>query len=925
MFDLNATPGLLLVVGACFPLLGALLLAWAAVARLLLREHSEKPTFLGRVHTLLGGEQPAFGPGVIMILTTGLAFMFGLLGMGIHTERTWIQEQREQQAGREVATLQKRAALASPPRRAELEKELARIVAQRDADRAAHQREWNGRVAWLQVQSSVTPDTDWAGSFPLGFRVDGVAILFFLVIALVALLLNVYALAYHDEETREVEDPQVRLEFGGFRRRGRLSRFSLFLGLLTSALLFLVISDNLVQVFVCWQVVTVCACVLVGFWYERSVVNVLSLRTFLLQRAGDAGFLLGLLILWSAVGTVTFTDLEQRLRAPLEDRQGLVDPGGQFVHVENVEESGQVRVVETGQGGQVLILPLGSNARLAIPRVGDEVAAAARPGPGQFGVLSVGWLTLAGCGLLIGCLAGAAQFPWQGWLTESTVGPLPVMALLNTVGSVAVSVYVLGRIYPILTPTVLILLAYLGLIGLVGGALLALWSIELPRILIFSTISTLGLIFLGLGIGAWSGGLFHILTHAVAKATLFLGVGAILYATGGQTDLRKLGGLALRMPLTALAMLLATLALSGMPFLAPWYSGTAILEEALGYVLVHPGHLLLFLGPLVVAGLTAFTLFRLWILAFQGLPREPRSFLQAEEPPTAITFPTVVLALLAVTLGWGVVPWDPHGSWVENELHDAQPLSVQSDFGTVPERNEIWQGAAIKPPAISERLQAQHYGWWAVLLNLLVAGVGVFLAQRWYAPRELLTDGALRAALGLPAEGQLPQRPALDRPRLWDEQADLEEETVPVVEEPAPVEEPVPVGSSPPVAPVPRPAMPTEPGPWVTFVAGGLGLNSLCRVLFVDPAQRLGRWLSWLEGTPVDGCLRRLGGGLRTLAWVGGFLDRMLDAILMRGSRLVWDLSGWLRSGESGSPRWYLLVLVLATVGLVFVIRVLGG
>ncbi len=925
--NLDTTPGLLFVIGALLPLLGCLVLISVALLRGALRPYVQPPAgkrevtgfavYLKPVYLLLGGDQPGYGAGIVATIATGLAALFGLLALGVYFDRATLYEEQDHAAERAIVTAERRlaaASLAPEARQAARQKQVTEAKARRADVRTAYLAQWNGRVAWLQV-SPAAPGVPSTAPLPgttfyLGFKIDGLSATLFVMIALVSLLVHVYSLGYMNEEAEAVEDEEVPTEAGPYRRRGRIAVYYLYLGLFTFAMLHLILADNLLQVFLSWELVGICSYLLIGFWHEQPEATPAANKAFLLNRAGDVGFLAGLAILWTAIGTLGFDELERRLRAPVEDRQGLVTPGGQFVYASSAEP-GRLRVTEPGEPGErILLLPLVRPQTMSVPRPGETIAAVEGPTAMGFGSISPWLLALAGLCLFIGCMGKSAQVPLQTWLPDAMVGPTPISALIHAATMVAAGVYLVGRIYPILTPGVLLVIAYVGLVGLVVGGVTALFVVDLKRILAFSTISQLGMMFLGLGVGGWTAGLFHLTTHAFIKACLFLGAGCVLYATAGEGNIRKLGCLALRMPLTAAAMLLATLALAGMPFFAGWYSKDAILSQALGFVMVHPWHLALFLVPLLMMGVTAFYLFRMWILIFQGLPREPEPFLRAEEPPTSLTFPLMLLALLSMTVAWGMPPWDPHASWLENRLHHAQPLSVQSDFGTVPEQGEVWLGGAIKPPAESERLLGQHYGRWVILAALLCAGAGVYLAYRWYAPKDILTEEELLLALGVPLSEVRPQRQSQPTtPRLWPE----EEPAVTAVTAPTPER----------VAP---PMLMAEPGRLGHFLAGGFGLDALYRLLFVRPALWLGWLLIRIDTLLLNGLVRRLAIATVVVAKVEGRVDRqVVDGAVDATGRSIWRLGGWLRYPQTGWLRSYVLFLILAAVGLFVVVSVLVG
>ncbi len=229
-------------------------------------------------------------------------------------------------------------------------------------------------------------------------------------------------------------------------------------------------------------------------------------------------------------------------------------------------------------------------------------------------------LTVAGLGIFAGCVGKSAQFPLHVWLPDAMAGPTPVSALIHAATMVAAGVYLVGRFFPLFTGDVLLYIAYTGGITLFIAATIAMVQTDYKKVLAYSTVSQLGFMILGLGVGGWAAGLFHLLTHAFFKALLFLGAGSV-YHSVHTYEMPALGGLRKKMPITAGTMLVGTLAISGVPFFSGFYSKDAILAAALARVLESPQHILLFLFPAVGAILTAFYMFRMWFLTFAGEPR----------------------------------------------------------------------------------------------------------------------------------------------------------------------------------------------------------------------------------------------------------------------------------------------------------------
>src|SRR5262245_13911844 len=200
---------------------------------------------------------------------------------------------------------------------------------------------------------------------------------------------------------------------------------------------------------------------------------------------------------------------------------------------------------------------------------------------------------------------------------------------------------------------------------------------------------------LALGVGGWVAGLFHLITHAFFKALLFLGSGSVIYGCHHEQEMTRMGGLYPKMKITALTMLAGVLAIAGIPLFSGWYSKDSILAQAIGFVYVHPEHMLLFLLPLFTAGITTFYMLRMWFMTFTGEPRDEHVYEHAHESPWQMTAPLCVLAVCSVAIAWGWPVWSAKDSWLEHKLHHAMPTSVMADFGHVvdedhPKHTEHW-------------------------------------------------------------------------------------------------------------------------------------------------------------------------------------------------------------------------------------------
>ncbi|HEY1065898.1 MAG TPA: NADH-quinone oxidoreductase subunit L [Pirellulales bacterium] len=446
--------------------------------------------------------------------------------------------------------------------------------------------------------------------FDVSYSIDALTIVFFVVIGTVATCVHVYALAYMDEETQaSVEDHEIVSSLGDyFQRAGRFAAFFQHLSLFTFSMFGLVLTGNLLVLFVFWELVGATSYNLIGFYRERDYAASAARQAFLVNRVGDAGFLIGMLALASVCGTLELYDLD--------GRAGII---GQF--------------------------------RSAANQFAWTLPATVTPDAGY------GLLVLAGICLCGGCIGKSAQAPLQAWLPDAMAGPTPVSALVHSATMVAAGVYLVARLAPVFPAEVLLFLAYVGAITLTLGALFALTATDLKRVLAFSTISQLGYMTLAVGVGGWNAATFHLTTHAFFKSLLFLGAGAVIHATHVQ-DLRRLGGLFQPLKVVAVTMLIACFAMigAGVPLLdvgsSGYYSKDAILAQALSFSQHNPQHSILFYLPLGAAMLTSAYIFRLWFLTFVGPSRDAAAIEHVHAPSRLMTIPLVVLAALAIAAGW---------------------------------------------------------------------------------------------------------------------------------------------------------------------------------------------------------------------------------------------------------------------------------
>ncbi|MBM80384.1 MAG: NADH-quinone oxidoreductase subunit L [Planctomycetaceae bacterium] len=460
----------------------------------------------------------------------------------------------------------------------------------------------------------------------IDYYIDSLTLGMFMMVTLIATCIHVFAIGYmSDELTESYEDHFVHTSDGGhFKRPGRFYRFFSYMSLFCFSMLGLVLAGNIFQVFVFWELVGICSFLLIGFYVERKSASTAANKAFIVNRVGDFGFIIGLMILWTSCGTFRFDNYE--------DHHGHEQPGlFQMVRGNDghVTQDGDAVVLKDVHGEP---LTDASGSTKTIPYM---------------------LLVAAGLGVFCGCVGKSAQFPLQTWLPDAMEGPTPVSALVHSATMVAAGVYLAGRFFPMFLPEVLLTIAYVGCVTLFVAATIAVVATDIKRVLAYSTISQLGYMMLGIGVGGWGAGLFHLITHAFFKSLMFLCSGSVIHGCHHEQEMPKMGGLWKKMPVTAFTMLVGVIAIAGLAIpgtsiaFSGYHSKDAIVATALQFVDDNPVHILLFIVPLVTAGITAFYMFRLWFYTFAGQPRDAHVYEGCHESPSVMCGPLLVLAPFA--------------------------------------------------------------------------------------------------------------------------------------------------------------------------------------------------------------------------------------------------------------------------------------
>jgi len=411
----------------------------------------------------------------------------------------------------------------------------------------------------------------------VAFLLDPLAAVMILVVTGIGGLIHIYSVGYMSEDKS-------------------YWRYFAFLNFFTFAMLLLVTADNLLLMFVGWEGVGLASCILIGFWHQDHVNTTAGNKAFIVNRIGDAGFLLGIFLLfWSLVEigepTVAFREIE-KLAPLLKDKE----------------------------------------------------------------IWGMGVATLATLLLFVGATGKSAQIPLYVWLPDAMQGPTPVSALIHAATMVTAGVYMVARLHSLysLAPLTLNVIAGIGILTSLLASSIALTQNDIKRVLAYSTISQLGYMFLGAGVAAYGAAIFHLMTQAFIKAAFFLGAGSVIHALHGEQDMRKMGGLRGFLPYTFWSYAVAVLAISGTPLTAAFFSKDEILWQAFSSPY---GSWLLWLLGVVGAGLTAFYMSRQLFLVFFGEPRaDGKAMTRVHESPKVMVYPLAVLALGAVTAGWIGLP-----------------------------------------------------------------------------------------------------------------------------------------------------------------------------------------------------------------------------------------------------------------------------
>jgi len=492
----------------------------------------------------------------------------------------------------------------------------------------------------------------------LGIKIDNITAIMLFVVNLISFLVHVFSIEYmHGDK--------------------RYTRYFSYLGIFTFSMLGIVLTDNLLMMYIFWELVGLSSYLLIGHWFEKKSAADAAKKAFIVNRIGDIGMFIGILILFTHYKTFSFDIIFQQLSL-----------------------------------GNI---PFNSEA----------------------------WLTATGILIFMGAVGKSAQFPLHVWLPDAMEGPTPVSALIHAATMVAAGVYLVTRIFVMLTADAMLVIAVIGAFTSLVAATIALTQNDIKKVLAYSTVSQLGYMIMSLGVGAYAFAFFHLVTHAFFKACLFLGSGSVIHAMHHEQDIRNMGGLRKKLPITYFTFLISTIAISGVPLTSGFLSKDGILAGTLAFGKLT-GHWLIPIMGFTVAMLTAFYMFRLVILTFHSEPRDHHKFEHAHESPFVMAAPLVILAVLSIFIWYTPNPFAPDAGWFMKDWvktpASVVPVETQFDFmnpSSSGNHSELHR-EIVHSPLYTEAMHWAHYP--AMALSIFLAGMGILVAYLMYQWKKINAD-----------------------------------------------------------------------------------------------------------------------------------------------------------------------------------------
>ena len=495
-------------------------------------------------------------------------------------------------------------------------------------------------------------------SIKLGFLIDNITAIMLFTVALISMLVHFFSIAYMKGDER-------------------YNRYFAYLGIFTFSMNGIVLTHNILMMYIFWELVGLSSYLLIGFWFEKKSASDAAKKAFIVNRIGDLGMFAGILILFFTYNTFSFSEIFNQMSAG--------------------------------------VLPFNSEL----------------------------WLTVTGILLFGGAIGKSAQFPLHVWLPDAMEGPTPVSALIHAATMVAAGVYLVIRIFGLLTADAMLFIAVIGMLSAFIPATIALTQNDIKKVLAYSTVSQLGYMIMALGVGAYKFAFFHLITHAFFKACLFLGSGSVIHAMHHEQDINNMGGLRKKLPLTYATFLISALAISGIPLTSGFLSKDGILASSVAFASLT-GHWLFPAVGFLVALLTAFYMFRLIILTFHGQPKDNHKFEHAHESPFAMVMPLVVLAGLSFFIWYTPNPISADSGWMVSKWIENPELHTPETSRFLFMNNDMKFAEADNPhtgmfsQTYTDAMHSAHYP--AMVLSLLVAGIGILLAFYVYQWQKIKAD-----------------------------------------------------------------------------------------------------------------------------------------------------------------------------------------
>ncbi len=645
----------------------------------------------------------------------------------------------------------------------------------------------HSRTVWFEI-----PVAAFSYPFTVGIHVNRVAALMLVVVTLISWLVHVFSIRYMEHDDK-------------------YARYFALLGLFTFSMLGIVVMDNLLLIFFFWELVGVSSYALIGFWHRRPAAIQASTKAFLMNRVGDVGFIISLLVLWSQFGTLDLQILEQLMQQSVFTDEGVW---------------------------------------LSYFRVNNLLIENAAP---------VGWLTVAGLGLMLGAIGKSAQFPLFTWLPDAMEGPTPVSALLHAATMVAAGVYLLLRVFVLLDTTTLTTIAIIGGSTALIAAISALMQHDIKKVLAYSTVSQLGYMMLGVGTGAYQAAFFHLVTHASFKAGLFLSTGAIIHsmthlqektsqaAHFNAQDMRWMGGLRTRMPVVFTVYIITAAALVGIPFFSGFLSKDALLNGALTWAAYQSPnkvswHWILPTLAFATTLLTALYMGRQILLVFFGkLRAKGHSTISIKwQASWVMRVPLIFLAILSLGIVYSTNPFLADESWL-----------IQNIVAKLP---------AVPGDTLDYLQIAANYPNWHQITTLVALGVSLI---------------GLLIAYGL-------YRPQRAWHQLYHQQPDSRN--------------------------------------WlVGFLAQSWYLDRLYQKVLIRPTLLVGQVGHWIDRRVIDGLLHIFATTGVIVAHIIAWLDRALvDGLVQASASGIQRLGNLVRSVQTGRIQTYLVASLLLFIMLMY-------